>query len=131
MKKIISVILVLMIMIIATGCDTYAAMEHYPWQKADKWYCEEIDYEIVFQRDKNGKLVGVSSVPLVWDGKTYDASPTYISGNIWLHVYEGENWKETLLEGNWEYRGKNMVVYDFEGSIFGDEYTELVFVPQE
>ena len=131
MKKIRLLAILLILCTALAACDTYGMWKRYPWYKADQWYCEEIDFEIVFPRGENDRLLPGPITPLEWDGKTYNVSIGFMAGTISFCIDEdGDGVVTGILEGRWKYEGKNMVVYDFEGSIFGDAFTELIFVPQ-
>ena len=125
-RKLLLVLLVLVIFL--TGCDTYAMFDQYPWDKADCWYCEEIDYTIKYSFSSTGQLQPHTEY-WIWDGQTYNVTAACQASTIDFLVTES-GMGRTLFSGTWKYEGKNIVVSIVTDNIFGGEITELVFVPQ-
>lgn len=135
-KRLLLVLLVLVVFL--TGCDTYAMFDRYPWDKADQWYCEEIDLTITFAYKEDGSLLGCGTLPWDWNGQTYynmgvgfgpghfvfdtpDETRVSTNGTVMAKVH---------LSGLWKYQGKNLILTITEDELFDGKYTELVFVPQ-
>ena len=131
MKKNRAVIVILALSLLLTACDTFAQMEYYPFYRSNKWYCAEINFEFNYPRGENGRILPCQITPLEWNGKIYNVSTGFMASSIRLSTDEdGDGGWSAILSGSWRYEGKNLVVYSFEGSIFGDAFTELIFVPQ-
>ena len=128
MKKLKFLPLVLVLVIFLAGCDTYAMFDRYPWDKADCWYCEEIDYTIKYSFSSNGQLQPHME-RWNWDGQTYYVTAACQASTIDFIVTESGIGR-TLFSGTWKYEGDNMVVTLMKDNILGWKYTELVFVPQ-
>lgn len=112
--------------------DLKDSLKRYPWYRAERWYCEEIDMTIQYTYNEDGNLTGIEYSYLVVDGKTYRVGIGFQSSAIGFHIdADGDDIWEKILDGSWAYRQGNMVIQISEESIFGGQYTELVFVPCE
>ena len=128
MKKLKFLPLLLVLVIFLAGCDTYAMFDRYPWDKADCWYCEEIDYTIKYSFSSDGQLQPHME-RWTWDDQTYYVTAACQSSTIDF-ILNGSDGGHTLFSGTWKYEGDNMVVTLMKDNILGWKYTELVFVPQ-
>ena len=136
MKRIASFLSIVMIFaLLCTGCDPYYGK--YPWNKAQKWYCSEIDMTIEFALRKDGTLAATDyDAELEWNGCTYNIAIGFMASNIAFSIVTEENMNApisedaTILEGTWFYRDGNMVITDFDEAFWEGKYSELVFVPQ-
>ena len=135
-RKLFLVLLVLVIFL--TGCDTYAMFDRYPWDRAEQWYCEEIDLTITYTYREDGSLLGSGTLPWVWNGQTYynmniSFGPGYFAFDTpdETHVStDGTIKAKVHLSGSWEYQGKKLILTISEDNLFGGEFAELVFIPQ-
>ena len=117
------------------ACDTYGVMELYPYQKADTWLCESIDYRIQFTYNENG-ILEVTADQLVWRDQEY---MVYMScqGSRFSVLYfddigeDGIGEEDILFAGTWKYRGNKLVLEIKKDNLFNGEIAELVFVPAE
>lgn len=102
----------------------------YPWHKAESWYCEQIQMTIQFVYNEEGNLVDTEIASLHVNGKEYDVDIGFHQDSIHFMLDEdGDEYWESILEGQWIYRNGNMIVRIFEDKIFGGQFSELVFVP--
>lgn len=112
--------------------DLNHSLNRYPWYRAERWYCEEIDMTIQFQYNEEGNYIGGEYSQLVVDGKTYEVGIGFQSSAIGFHIDEdGDDIWEGILDGTWGYQQENMVIRIGTESIFDGKYSELVFVPCE
>lgn len=96
MKKICFILMVLILLLVFAGCDPYATFDYYPFDRADKWYCAEIDCEIVFPAD------ATTATSFVWKEKTYDGTVGIMVDYIDFWVDEdGDGSLEKVLSGYW------------------------------
>ena len=130
MKKFILAAMLLVLSICLCACDSYSALELYPYDKADRWYCEDIDFTINFLHDENGILLGDVPLKLVWNGQEYTLYIGFHVSYYSLRISDGEGGYEDRVSGNWEYREDNLVLRIKEDLIFDGAFEELVFVPQ-
>lgn len=123
MKRLICVVLLVCLL---SGCST-----EYPWEKADSWYCAELDLTVTFNKQETGIILTETS-PLIWNGNTYHVQIGFT--NIYFaisHDPDGEGVQERIVQGRWHYEKGNIVFTDFDNPEFLEPYTELVFVPQD
>lgn len=112
--------------------DLNDSLKRYPWYRAERWYCEEIDMTILYKYNADGNYIGSEYSHLEVDGKTYKVGIGFQASAIGFYVDEdGDDVWEGILDGSWAYQQGNMVVQIREESIFDGQYTELVFVPCE
>ena len=135
MKRIASFLSIVMIFaLLCTGCDPYYGK--YPWNKAQKWYCSEIDMTIEYAMKRDGSLAEICDAELEWNGCTYTIAVEFMASNIEFSIITEENMNapisedDTILKGTWFYRDGNMVITDFDEAFWEGKYSELVFVPQ-
>jgi hypothetical protein len=134
MKKLVSAVLVVVLLVCLAGCDTYAMFNYYFWNKSDCWYCEEIDFEMYFTYDQNGILID-QGYELIWNEEVYVVHVG--TQSAWFFIDTDKNGNnliemdEILLEGEWYYRDDNLVFEIRKDNLFDGAYKELVFVPVE
>lgn len=107
----------------------YRMLERYPNNKADVWYCAEIDATIDFSTKAS-----LPNTVFSWDGVVYHCRAVFQAGLI-VFSYDANRDgtikvpDELLLDGRWKYKEKNMVIEITSSSLLGDTFTELTFVP--
>ena len=131
MKKYVSFILVASLMLMLSGCyDLYATMKRYPWYRATKWYCEEIDMTIEFSVNEENELTETAAGYLEYDGYFHNCFVIFHASNMQILCKNCEiAFYDELLDGTWSYDRKNLVFYIMDDYIFGGQYTELSFIP--
>lgn len=123
MKKVISLVLLI---ILLSGCST-----DYPWERANVWYCEELDLILTFTEEPTGVII-TDITPLIWMGQTYDASIGFSKcGFGFIHDPDDDGVSEIIVSGSWFYEKGNLIFTDFGDSEFFNPYEKLVFVPHE
>lgn len=123
--------LILVVVICFCGCDTYGMANYYPWDKAEEWYCEEIDMRISFTYDENGSLTGCPPSTLVWNNQVYSIEVGLMSCNVGFDCdVNGDGTLEFILDGTWSYRDGNWVISIISDEFFEGAFTELVFIPK-
>ena len=121
---------ILALVICLAGCDGKEVRKEYPYYKSAKWYCEEIDFTISFDRDEKGKLTASPPADLTWDGQIYNVYVGF-RGSSYHFLATGETEAAKIyLSGLWKYRGENVVFSVTEDLIFEGTFVELVFAPQ-
>ena len=123
MKKVISAIVITMTIFSILGCDPYAMADKYPSERANSWYCEELDFALhVDQRTSE----------LTWGGRVYSIKPAFHAGYFVIIPESGQDvlgGNDVLFQGTWSYRSGNLVLQINEDNLFNGAYKELFFVP--
>lgn len=104
----------------------------YPWYRSACWYCEEIDMAIQFTLDEEGNRTGETYSQLLVNGELFEIGIGFQNDAVGFFADKDANgiW-EPMLDGIWIYRNGNMVIQNFDKSIFNGKYEELTFVPCE
>lgn len=133
MKKYFICLLVVVLIFSCAGCfDGNYLTKKYPYQKADYWYCEEIDFSFFYVHHEEGWVEpGIYS--LNKDGETLSVCIDFVMNNWDIQLYR-ENAADATLEdrlmsGTWHYQKDNLVLTIEMDNLFGGAYEELVFVP--
>lgn len=115
------------------GCYfQYDPGTQYPGYRANSWYCAEIDMIIEYELDQNGDLTGRSFGTLPLDDQVLNISVGFQKSAIgFLYDEDGDGGSEQILKGTWTYKDGNMVITVIDDTIFGGQYPELVFTPQD
>ena len=126
MKRFLFIILVFLFI---SGCDTYGMANQYPHDKADVWYCEEIDATIDFSTTDS-----LLNTVFCWNGETHYCRTSFHSSYVFFLFDENMNGSidspnEEMLEGRWKYESKKMVIEIIRSNLFGDAFSELTFDP--
>lgn len=135
MKKLLLFLLIITILLSCTACDNYAIWGLYPDQKADRWYCEELNFEFYFPPKTGGTYVQ-PILDLVWEGKTYPVTISFQANSFDIYLADDDGdgvleLEDLMLEGSYRYRGKQLIFKIITDNLFGGEIKELVFVPVE
>lgn len=134
MKKARLLILMLVLILVLSGCDTYYATKYYPYFMSSHWVCLEPYFEITYEYKPSGYLKDVSCI-LVWNETTIPARIGFMAGSYEVYEYtdaDSEIIPVTYFAGGWKYEQGNLVLSisdDF--AFFNGEYTELVLEPQD
>lgn len=133
MKKVCCTLCVLFLLVSLVGCDTYEISKSYPYHQSRVWYCEEIDFEILYTYSDDGFLLS-QAYPLVWNGVHYSVYVSFFANYFEMYIGNDAatattNVSCTVLSGIWSYRDKCVVVEISEDNIFDNTYEELVFSP--
>lgn len=124
MKKCICLILIVVMVGMLWGCTPD------PWERSQRWYCEEIDMTIEFTVDEDGDLVEAPYSRFSFQGQTYDVDVAFHVHAYAFGVDENQDGAfEALIDGRWEYRGKDLVFSIRTDKVFDGKYEELVFKP--
>ena len=133
MKKLLICALVIVLMFAYSGCfDGHYLTQKYPYQRADYWYCEEIDFSFFYEHHEDGRLEsGIYS--LNKDGEILTVWIDFVMDNWYIQLYceDGADVSldDTLMSGTWHYQNKNLVLIIEKDNLFGGAYEKLVFVP--
>lgn len=98
----------------------------YPFQKADRWVCEEPHFEIDFENQTSGSYIE-------WNGEIYrvEVGIHADSFDVFLQSEDGLWYQENIiLRCTWEYEGDAMKVKIDVDHLFDGAYEELIFTPQ-
>lgn len=132
MRKSFCLMAAFVILACCTGCDTYEMFDAYPWDRADHWYCEAIDFELCFVDSKTGQSTTQPGT-LQWNGNVYTVSVSFHASYFSIDIDNCDNaieMNEHLLSGDWRYCDGNLVFEIAEDNIFSGAFAELVFTPQ-
>ena len=131
MKKSICFILVAVLLLMLSGCyDLYATTKRYPWYRATRWYCEEIDMTIEFPVNEDNELTDSPVGYFEYDGQAHNCFIIIKVGNMEIICKNCEiAFYERLLTGTWSYDRNKFVFHIMDDYVFGGQYTELVFIP--
>ena len=131
-RRLICGILTIFILVFA-GCDTYAMVSKYPFDRADKWVCEETDFTIEFTNDEDNLTSGQKSV-LRWNNEEFNVLALFHVGYFRVDIDENlipsQFPDRKMLTGTWEYINGNMVLFITEDYLYNGEFRTLAFVPQ-
>ena len=135
MKKCYTILIFIFLIQMCTGCffDGYDMTVKYPHYKSESWYCKEIDCRIDYQYYEDGRMK-VKSYPLTRNGETLHVYVTFTIDNWYFDLDNDDNHislDEQLLSGTWSYQNGNLVLSIGKDSIFDDQYTNLIFIPEK
>ena len=142
-----AVLLLVVILCISSLAHYYSApgpgKTVYPWETADAWYCEEIDFTFYYTYDDRG-TINFLETPLVWNDETYNIEVSFkyslmsFSLPVSHPIFEGTEFYNPsgkssyfVVEGCWEYVGENILFTIQNDALFGGAYKELIFVPTD
>ena len=131
MKKIVSLLLTVSLLLMLSGCyDPYAIIKRYPWYRASTWYCEEIDMTIEFPVNKDNELTDSPVGYFEYDGQAHNCSVIFRVDSMEITCKNCEiAFYERLLTGTWAYDRNNFILHIADDYVFGGQYTELAFSP--
>ena len=135
MKKRLVCSILAILMIFFAGCDPYSMVSHYPYEKADKWICEETDFTFAFTYE-DGRLNTEQSSVLRWNGEEYNVYVLFQVGYFRVDINENGYVDESrfpdgkMLTGTWEYRDNKLIMSITEDYLYEGKFQELSFVPQ-
>ena len=103
----------------------------FPWHLAEEWYCAEIGMTLEFVMHEDGYLVDNPISVLTVGEELYEIDPAFYGTNLITFLVDenGDNIRESVLLGSWNYRFGSLVIRIRQESIFDGLYKELVFVP--
>lgn len=133
MKKNLITLFAVVLILTSTGCvDGNYLTGKYPYQKADYWYCEEIDFSFFYEHHEDGRLEsGIYS--LNKDGEILTVWIAFTIDNWHIQLYREDgadvSLDDILMSGTWYYKNENLVLIIEKDNLFGGAYEELVFVP--
>lgn len=138
MKRIAGVISVMaiicMLVLCLSGCnyDPYSMFRQYPCDRAEKWYCKEIDMVMEFVMDEQGNQIDDPTSTLTLDGEHYEVVIGFQTSSVAFAIDEdGDDIWTPILCGTWQYCGKNLHIQVNHNSVFYQYYPELVFAPSD
>jgi len=133
MKKFLSVVVFIIIAGVFCGCyNPYGSFKLYPWNRAECWYCAEIDMTICFSVDQEGNILGPTYSQLTVGDIVHDVGIGFQNNTIgFLCDLDGDGLSEGILDGTWTCQGEQMVITVHEETIWDGQYTELVFFAME
>ena len=133
MKKLIALCLVILLMFTSCFCDIYALTESYPFDRADVWYCDEIDFKIACAYNESGLPAEQQSV-LWWNNEEYRVSVGFHVSYFRVDANTPESstdaYDRELLSGTWDYRDGKLVFLITEDYLFDGAFQELTFIPE-
>lgn len=135
MKKCLVCSILAILMIFFAGCDPYSMFSRYPFDKADKWICEETDFTFAYTYE-DGRLNREQNSVLRWNGEEYDVYVLFHAGYFRVNINENGYVDESrfpdgkMLTGTWEYRDNKFVMSITEDYLYEGKFSTLSFVPQ-
>ena len=121
----------LILLILVVSCfliiATHILANEYPYDKGSHWVCAEPEFSLSYSKTTQGDLI--SEEVLILNGEAIPVSIGYGRGNFTVFPKDSNQYDDRLLTGTWKYRRGKLILQIKEDFIFGNKYSELVFLP--